>query len=621
MQPYQEEYIANLKELSAFSTLQKQIGRDFETCLAMQRQLKARQRQIVARNMELLRRNLFPLLDRLFDAAPQELDSLTEFAGALLGVQHELDAGLSRQIHRALLNRARQLKDRNGMIRELYWLGMGYNSLCSKLVGLDWADTGDYMSRMRMCFMEAAAYLKYFDEIEDDETRSYILRSRANVALGQFKSSSDKIHMVKRTLEILQDKWYRDKAPDLPWDRYLSMTHRQMAASISRSKEKSMTPQDIADVMESVYIIYEKQLEEAKSLGRQPSARISFSYASINYYCGLDTLDGLLRKTELLIDASDSSSYSADGLFRMVSLPAFYCNFLLEYPEKIAERAEYIDSLYGRAIAYARSFPQSQETETLFFYLCQMMIAFVETPSGITYGDFVLRLLVRFAPEIYAHSYTVGRVASVLCGVLLEEEPGFFDDIDWIRGIADSRQKTGKVQEYAMKGGLFHDMGKLNFTTLYARTARQWFDEEYGLARLHTVIGAQRLSKRPSTERYASIALGHHAWYDGSKGYPDSYVRLECPSRLMVDVIALIDWLDNVTEAACLRTGMRMTFDEAIQTAIDLEGKRFSPLLTQRLRDCSVKERLEKAFQESRRLAVLRLFEAGSNESGDSAAK
>ena len=39
---------------------------------------------------------------------------------------------------------------------------------------------------MRLYFTEAAAYLKYYDQIEDIETRGYILRSRANIALGQF---------------------------------------------------------------------------------------------------------------------------------------------------------------------------------------------------------------------------------------------------------------------------------------------------------------------------------------------------------------------------------------------------------------------------------------------------
>ena len=217
MQPYQEEYIANLKEISLLSVQRGQDAPCFEAYLEGQRQRRARMEQVVARNMSLLRENLFPLLDRLFEAGDAQLVELEEFAAALFDGRSELDVGLFRQIYRALLSRSRLQKSRNDMIRQLYWLGMGYNCLCTKLMGLESAADG-YTSRMRLCFMEAAAYLKYFDEIEDSGTKGYILRSRANVALGQFKSPSEKIQMVKYTLKIMQDKEYQEKAPELPWN-------------------------------------------------------------------------------------------------------------------------------------------------------------------------------------------------------------------------------------------------------------------------------------------------------------------------------------------------------------------------------------------------------------------
>ena len=114
---------------------------------------------------------------------------------------------------------------------------------------------------MRLCFMEAAAYLKYFDEISDSGTKGYILRSRANVSLGQFKSPSEKIRLVKYTLQILQDKWYQEKAPELPWSRFIYMTHLQMAASISRSREKAMTPEDIAAAETAIEPVVSLQAE------------------------------------------------------------------------------------------------------------------------------------------------------------------------------------------------------------------------------------------------------------------------------------------------------------------------------------------------------------------------
>ena len=65
MQPYQEEYIANLREIAALAARKKTEGYTFES---YQTELAKNRNRIagkVERNMELLRAGLFPLLDHL----------------------------------------------------------------------------------------------------------------------------------------------------------------------------------------------------------------------------------------------------------------------------------------------------------------------------------------------------------------------------------------------------------------------------------------------------------------------------------------------------------------------------------------------------------------------------
>ena len=76
----------------------------------------------------------------------------------------------------------------------------------------------------------------------------------------------------------------------------------------------------------------------------------------------------------------------------------------------------------------------------------------------------------------------------------------------------------------------------------------------------------------------------------------------------MVDVIGLIDWLDDVTYTNQLHIGVEKTFEEAIQSAIALEGRRFSPLLTARLRDKSVVKQIQIALTEGRQEAYQQLY-------------
>ncbi len=519
MQPYQEEYIANLKDIAVLTAHKSPEGRSYEVYRKELNRCRKLTTEKIARNMELLRDKLFPLLDSLFAASETELEELEAFSRALLDGKNELDSGLFCQIHRALLTRARRTKNRNAIIRHLYWLGIGLHSTCNKMVGLELSDSQKYMSQMRLCFAEAAAYLKYYDEIEDTETRGYILRSRANMALGQFQSASAKIRLTRQTLQILQDEDYREKAPDLPWDRYIYMTHQQMASSISYCRENDMSATDVTAIMESAHIVHQQRIQEAVSRNEKSPVKSAFSCYAIEYYCGLSTLEQLLGKMEVLMDSADTSSFTPDSMYGVISLPALYCQYLREYPEQLPGREDYLAELYHKIIVYAETFPKKNTNEQLFYFLRQLSTTFIETRHSISYGAFQQKLLLYFAPHIYIHSHVTGKVASMLCEIIMDEEPGFFDDIEHIRQISDPVRKKQEVVQYAMNCGAFHDIGKINFISLYVRTSRQWFTEEYEIVHLHTVVGASRLEACPSTRHYAAIALGHHSWYDGSHGY------------------------------------------------------------------------------------------------------
>ena len=54
------------------------------------------------------------------------------------------------------------------------------------------------------------------DEIEDTETKGYVLRARANMSLGGFHSPSEKIGLARENLRIMQDPAYQSGAPELP---------------------------------------------------------------------------------------------------------------------------------------------------------------------------------------------------------------------------------------------------------------------------------------------------------------------------------------------------------------------------------------------------------------------
>ena len=84
----------------------------------------------------------------------------------------------------------------------------------------------------------------------------------------------------------------------------------------------------------------------------------------------------------------------------------------------------------------------------------------------------------------------------------------------------------------------------------------------------------------------------------------------------MIDIINLIDWMSTVMKSAGLYTGVERSFDETVETAITLDGRKFSPLLIARLRDPDVVERLRDAFTQGRKDAFRCLYDT---QKGDSA--
>ena len=83
MQPYQEEYISNIKQAADLAAWKKPDGLTFEQYAALLLENEERITQASKRSMELLRGGLFPVLDNLLSADAATLEELEEFSSRL----------------------------------------------------------------------------------------------------------------------------------------------------------------------------------------------------------------------------------------------------------------------------------------------------------------------------------------------------------------------------------------------------------------------------------------------------------------------------------------------------------------------------------------------------------
>ena len=208
MRPYQTKYIENAREILKLDDFFEVPVAVYEPWYEEQVHRAQRMRDLKRENMTLLSENLFPELEELHAASPDQIRDLEAFADVLMDWSTNLDPGVYVVIHDALLSLYRFKRDRNNIIKELYKLGMGLYYLNRSLNGIEKRWTAPFRFRNEMVFTEAGSYLKFFEQIEDKDTRGYIIRALANIAICA-QDHKRRIAVSQQVLNIVRDDYYR----------------------------------------------------------------------------------------------------------------------------------------------------------------------------------------------------------------------------------------------------------------------------------------------------------------------------------------------------------------------------------------------------------------------------
>lgn len=180
MNQYETTYLDNTAKIIELVTVRPSDFCDGRAFYTGCRERTLALRPLIAQNMSVLRDFLIPFFDDILDASPQEIADLTEFDDALSRLTKQADNGVHYQINSALIVYARQKKARDLLVRSLYH---GAMALYNYSAILRMTDPSRFFWKMRLLFGEAAGYIRYYDEIQNPETRGYIHRSMSNLAL------------------------------------------------------------------------------------------------------------------------------------------------------------------------------------------------------------------------------------------------------------------------------------------------------------------------------------------------------------------------------------------------------------------------------------------------------
>lgn len=121
-------------------------------------------------------------------------------------------------------------------------------------------------------------------------------------------------------------------------------------------------------------------------------------------------------------------------------------------------------------------------------------------------------------------------------------------------------------------GALLHDVGKLAVPSHILNKPGPLTPAEFEKMKIHTLVGAQILSRVDFPYPVIPIVRHHHEQWDG-RGYPDRLRGEQIP--ITARIISVVDCFDSVREDRPFRRGM--TLDEATALLLRGAGVHFDP--------------------------------------------
>ncbi|MDQ3919772.1 MAG: HD domain-containing protein [Acidobacteriota bacterium] len=139
-------------------------------------------------------------------------------------------------------------------------------------------------------------------------------------------------------------------------------------------------------------------------------------------------------------------------------------------------------------------------------------------------------------------------------------------------GVARLLGCTEADVEALKAGALLHDIGKIAVPDYILNKPGKLTAEEFNRMKLHTVVGAQILSRVEFPFPVVPVVRHHHERWDG-RGYPDGLKGEEIP--LTARILSVVDCFDAVREDRQYRRGM--TREEAVAYLLGESGKTYDP--------------------------------------------
>ena len=306
---------------------------------------------------------------------------------------------------------------------------------------------------------------------------------------------------------------------------------------------------------------------------------------------------------KILLDLYEKNSdyrFTVDAVFTNILLPYEY---LLTYRDRelTEEDGRQLQWLYDQLLDYMYHLPGDGVYSPVMEYFSGILMDYIEVPQAMSFEEMGLRCMALLHPPTYVHSMMVGSLSRCLCEHLLKRNPGLFMGVQECKTVEEVKLYKKKIVDFCYHAACCHDFGKLPMIDMISIYGRKILDIEFSMLKHHTTLGAEMLKRHESTRDYAPIAIGHHRWYDGSKGYPEGYDVAHLQEKVIIDIVTVADCLDAATDTVGRSYSTGKKPDEIFLEIQEGAGTRYSPMIASMFADFRVREDLTHILNNTRR--------------------
>jgi len=568
--------------------------------------------QLAAENRAILDEFLFPLLNGDKALTEEEASEIDSFEEKLVTAENaeNLDLPIAAIVSERLLQDS--LK-KGQMLPRLRWMD-AYISVCYALMNMtsrldEYPEIAWHYRKKGLELGELFIALREkesFRRIESVEARELVLtNARFAVAFyenlsGDREANIRNLEMLRASMEIAEDPFYTELMPDFDWRYYRYrlldyFAHLTDICNLRGMEGEQLT--EICEHSEEMWNLWHSDPDYFSELDKE--SYVAQLLARNRYYAKKMTPEAYRDKLLEIYHNRDKSLYDICGVIENIQVPIEL--FGLCGKIRISEADKMlIYALDYNVLAYVFHMPNSSALSFMLEHSTHFFRHFIEFPGGTRFERMMLRFLAATHPPTYVHSRMVARISTCLCGYLIDRAPELLIGVEGCSTVEEVHQKRDTILWFVWHAALCHDTGKIFIMDTIFVYGRKLLDMEFDLIKTHPKVGASLLKRFSSTAMYADVALGHHKWYDNSRGYPEEFDTSTSPVKTVIDLVQCADCLDAATDTVGRSYNHGKSLDEFCAEVREGSGTRYAPWLPDLLSEPEVREDIRFLLTEGR---------------------